>query len=656
MIDTLSTSAGTIWAWLTTDQNAGALSALLAIPPLAPFVVGWLWRRKSKAPMPDQTGGTHVSASTGGVGAGGSMTGNTITTNHGATPDQIAAIFAGVRDLSQSSEAKVIAAADQFGTISREALTSFFTILRHEQVTPEQLTAKLTSVALQYREMVDRLTALEQAAGPDDRPTLAEARAAIEKGDYGRAERLLVTLENAQATARAKAQANADDLACRQAATRAERARLSALRFDRRAAADHFLAAANLLPTGDMEGRSIYLTDSADALAQLGQERGDKSPLLAAIARYREAIPSRHSHSKLWARVQNNLGIALQCLGEHDGDSARLRQSVDAYNNALLEYNRDRAPLNWATTQNNLGTALQRLGERDGDSARLQQAMDAYNNALLERARERVPLEWATTQNNLGTALQRLGERDGDSARLRQAVDAYNNALLEWTRDRAPLDWAGAQNNLGIVLSILGERNSDSTWLLQAVDAFKNALLEWPRDRVPINWAMTQNNLGNTLKILGERDRDSLRLQQAVEAYNNALLEQTRDRTPLDWAMTQNNLGTALQSLGECNGDSAQLQQAMDAYNSALLEWTRERVPLDWANTQTNRGNALQALAALMCDVDSAKQAVAAHEAALDMFIRLDATYYITAATKNLTLARATLANLQDGAVPAPHQ
>ena len=39
---------------------------------------------------------------------------------------------------------------------------------------------------------------------------------------------------------------------------------------------------------------------------------------------------------------------------------------------ALLEYTRDRVPLNWATTQNNLGIALQTLGARESGIARLE--------------------------------------------------------------------------------------------------------------------------------------------------------------------------------------------------------------------------------------------------------------------------------------------
>ena len=557
MTDTLSTFAETIWAWLNANQNAGALSALLAVLTLTGGAGGWLWQRKSKATAPDQTGGTHVSASTGGVGAGGSMTGNTITTNHGATPEQIAAIFAGVRDLSQTSEAKAIAVADQFGTISREALTSFFTILRHEQVPPEQLTAKLTSIALQYREMVERLTALEQAAGPDDRPTLAEVRIAIEKGEYDRADRLLITLENAQAAARAKAQDNADDLARRQAATRAERARLSALRFDHCAAADHFFAAANLLPTGDTERRGTYLTNSADAIWQHGDERGDNSALHTAIARYHDALPPRDHHPALWARIQNNLGNALLQLGAREEGSTRLLQAVDAFKNAMLEYTRDRHPVSWARVQNNLGSALSHLGEREGNSTRLLEAVDAFTNALLERTRDRVPLDWATTQNNLGNALQVLGKREGDNARLLEAVDAYTSALLERNRDQVPLHWAKTQNNLGNTFLFLGARARDSEQLWKAMDAYKNALLEFPRDLVPLNWASTQTNMGNTLRTLAELSRDIDTANQSISAHEAALEVFTRLNTPYYISAVTENLAEARATLAELESSAA---------------------------------------------------------------------------------------------------
>jgi len=81
-------------------------------------------------------------------------------------------------------------------------------------------------------------------------------------------------------------------------------------------------------------------------------------------------------------------------------------------------------PLEWAGTQNNLGLALQALGEREVGNARLEQAVQAFQAALEERTRERVPLEWAKTQYALGLALKTLGAREVGNARLEQAVQA----------------------------------------------------------------------------------------------------------------------------------------------------------------------------------------------------------------------------------------
>jgi hypothetical protein len=51
-------------------------------------------------------------------------------------------------------------------------------------------------------------------------------------------------------------------------------------------------------------------------------------------------------------------------------------------------------------TQNNLGTALETLGERESGTETLEKAVEAYREALKERTRERVPLNWAMTWLN----------------------------------------------------------------------------------------------------------------------------------------------------------------------------------------------------------------------------------------------------------------
>ena len=141
-------------------------------------------------------------------------------------------------------------------------------------------------------------------------------------------------------------------------------------------------------------------------------------------------------------------------------------------------------PLDWAMTQNNLGNALETLGERESGTARLEEAVAAYRAALEERTRERVPLDWAMTQNNLGNALGTLGARESGTARLEEAVAAYRAALEERTRERVPLDWAATQNNLGNALGASIRCRSVSTMRAASTSGHSATLMARHNDHV----------------------------------------------------------------------------------------------------------------------------------------------------------------------------
>src|SRR5262249_38349788 len=101
---------------------------------------------------------------------------------------------------------------------------------------------------------------------------------------------------------------------------------------------------------------------------------------------------------------------------------------------ALMENTRARVPLVWGFTQSNLGAALSRLGDQEGSSARLEESIAVLREALEEITRARVPLIWANTQQILGNVLLSLGTRESSSARLEQAIAALREALEEITR------------------------------------------------------------------------------------------------------------------------------------------------------------------------------------------------------------------------------
>jgi tetratricopeptide (TPR) repeat protein len=134
--------------------------------------------------------------------------------------------------------------------------------------------------------------------------------------------------------------------------------------------------------------------------------------------------------------TQNNLGNALQRLGQRESGTARLEEAVAACREALKEYTRERVPLQWATTQNNLGNALGSLGERESGTARLEEAVAAYREALKERTRERVPLQWKSEfSHTLGQELRQSRRRPDASGRTHQRQSACRSGAAA-NRDR----------------------------------------------------------------------------------------------------------------------------------------------------------------------------------------------------------------------------
>jgi hypothetical protein len=92
-------------------------------------------------------------------------------------------------------------------------------------------------------------------------------------------------------------------------------------------------------------------------------------------------------------------------------------------------------------TQNNLGVALQTLGERESGTARLLEAVQAYRGALEEWTRDRVPLQWAASHGNQGVAKMLISDRTSNSA-LAEAAAAHIKTAFETLREGGQAPWA----------------------------------------------------------------------------------------------------------------------------------------------------------------------------------------------------------------------
>src|SRR5438132_918926 len=508
-----------------------------------------------------------VSADTGSIAIGGSVTGSTVII--GIPQEKVDELVRDAKrpleDLTTQQRDNIVLLKEKLDLNERQVRAALG-ILGENDIPPERLAAKLVEIAERFRDL--QATA---SAQPGDDPKIVtlkgEAQKAIDAGELAKADALLADVETEQRRA-------LDRLAVNAAETLARRGEIALARLRYTEAAKHFANAAGVfLPKSDYEDKRIsYLQKEASALFQQGAEFGDNGALLSAIERYKRLVDlaPRERVPLDWARLQDGLGIALTIFGRRESGTAKLEEAIATLREALKERTRERVPLDWAITQTNLGFALFRLGERESGTAKLEEAVAAYRQALKERTRERAPLEWATTQHNLGNALFSLGERESGTAKLEEAVAAYREALKEQTRERVPLDWAQTQNNLGLALWRLGERESGTARLEEAVVAYREALKERTRGRTPREWAVTQNTLRIALFRLGERESGTGELEDAIAAYREALKEHTPERYPLDWAGTLGNEGLALMLLSERRQDAPMAVTALSQINKAV--------------------------------------------------------------------------------------
>jgi tetratricopeptide (TPR) repeat protein len=208
----------------------------------------------------------------------------------------------------------------------------------------------------------------------------------------------------------------------------------------------------NLLNSTDLELPADFWSQLATMLqlvvvtqyAQVSSQEGHyvADTLAPFIKKVRELIPQTHGAG--WTdqsrfQIKSLLAESLMIYGEQAGDNAALEEAIGYYQELAQLYPRERAPLDWASNQNNLGVAMGQLGEHELDASDLRLAVAAFRAALLEYTRDSVPLNWAMTENNLGNTLGELAERDQDPKQFCEAVEAHS-AAWQIFQQTAPYD------------------------------------------------------------------------------------------------------------------------------------------------------------------------------------------------------------------------
>ena len=336
------------------------------------------------------SGDTTAKASDGGIAAGRDQ-----TFNLAPSPELLEALRRPDKERSDDQRKEIQDLKDKLGTsegILNRIAGILMLHLEEGDIQFDQIPARLTEMVKQRQAVVER----ERSRAPDPDAAFAELQdklaAALDAGDDDLARELLREKRDAKLAAAAKRREAVDRL--RDAATRdlldaaeseAGLGDIAVGRLEYRIAAGHFGAAAELLSADAAHATAQldYLDRTAKALYSQGNEYGDNDALAEAVQAYR-AILERRPRQDVpldWAMTQNDLGNALQALGERESGTVRLEAAVAAYEAALEEWTRERVPLDWAMTQNNLGNALGILGERESDPDLLAQALAAIRNS-----------------------------------------------------------------------------------------------------------------------------------------------------------------------------------------------------------------------------------------------------------------------------------
>jgi uncharacterized caspase-like protein len=471
-----------------------------------------------------------------------------------------------------------------------DALYGMLNALGVDTSDPSQLTAQLEDGARRLKKM----QAEDKPAAVDlDAEALRLAGLAEEAEAEGAFAQMLDLRERAVEAARGSADTDKQKLQL--ASLLVDAGDAAWLLFDLDKAAAHYEEASGLASGIDEGLATRFMKFQADALAAIGEYRGENDAFDKALSLYDQAMTyyDGQPDDDIWAETANDFGIALAKYGMRRADDEYLNDSVFAFSEVLDIWTRDSKPTDWARTKNNLGNSYAALGDRNTDYDKWNQAASAFRDALEEWPRDKVPLEWARANNNLGSMLRTVGNYDREPDKIERAIEAYRLALEEWTRERVPFDWAIVQNNLGNALTDLAKIREDEDVYEEGIAAYNLALEEWPRDKVPLSWATVQNNIGATYSTLGrlrkgEAAADTFR--KSIDAYLLCLEERTKDRDPRMWALTQYNLGLVLTDLAGVEDGTSALQQAIDAFNASLEVYDENDSPVDWADAQDGLG------------------------------------------------------------------
>ena len=259
--------------------------------------------------------------------------------------------------------------------------------------------------------------------------------------------------------------------------------------------------------------------------------------------------------------------------------SLSLNNSIQAYQEALLDYNKDDFPSDYAHIQNNLGVTYRTLAKVQDKAENSQLAISALKEALKVYSLDHLPKDYAETQNNLGVAYSSLAETHDKEKNFQLAINAFNEALKIYSLDYLPKNYAETQNNLGVVYTSLVAVQDRAENFQLAINAFNEALKIYSLDYLPVELANTQVNLGCFYGTLAEVHETAKNCQLAINAFNIALKIFTLDRFPMKHVMIQHNIGLTYLTIAQSQNNTKYCRLALEAFRKVWSIISKEDYP-----------------------------------------------------------------------------
>ena len=405
-----------------------------------------------------------------------------------------------------------------------------------------EVARQLADVQAAYAERQERIGELEASlsrlsTGVDD-DGLADARTALEAGDFSKADALLAAIE-----------ARADVAVARAAEAAFRRGQVAATQIRWGEAADHFDKAARLDP--------VY-----DHLDQAGTFAWRVGRYAAALRHFGDLLElSRRDYgegSPKTAAALNSLANLLRAMGRYEEAEPLYRQALEIGRETLGEGHPD-----YATRLNNLATLLVATGRHEEAEALYRQALKIGRETLGEGHPK-----YAIWLNNLANLLVVTGRHEEAEPLYRQALEIGRETLGE----RHP-DYATRLSNLATLLAATGRHEEAEPLFQQALEIGRETLGE----RHP-EYATRLNNLASLLK-------DMRRYEEAEPLYRQALeiSRETLGEGHPDYATRLNNLAGLLAATGRYEEAKRLYREALEVVRAALGD--------DHASTRRVAGN-----------------------------------------------------------------